>query len=114
MRHLEDDMAMSVATYLKLQYPKVLFTHSPNGGKRNAREGARFKRMGVKRGMVDFLIFDSNNPHIRGVAIELKVKPNKCTPEQVEVIEQFKTLKWAAYVCYSYDEAQQVIDKHLK
>ncbi len=114
MKFLEDNMAMSVATYLKMQYPDVLFSHMPLGGKRNAREGLRLKKMGTKKGLPDFLIFETNDPHLRGLAIELKVKPNKPTPEQLEVLTDLKHLKWAAYVCYSFDEAQEVIDKHLK
>lgn len=113
MRHLEDDMAVSVANYIRLQYPKVLFSHVPNGGKRNAREGARFKRMGVRKGIPDFLIFETNDPNLRGVALELKVKPNKPSPEQVEVIAELKRLKWVAEICYSFDEAQKILNTYL-
>lgn len=113
-KHLEDDMAVSVATYLKLVYPKVLFSHIPNGGKRNLIEAVKFKRMGVRKGVPDFLIFETNNPHVRGIAIELKVKPNKPSPEQIEVMEQLRKLKWAAHICYSFDEAKGLIDQNLK
>lgn len=114
MKHPEDDLTISVANYIRMQYPKALFSHIPNGGKRNAREGARFKRMGTRKGMPDFLIFDSNDPSIRGTAIELKIKPNKPSPEQLEVIEKMKELKWSAHICYSFDEAKKIIDKNLK
>lgn len=110
----EDSMSVAVSDYLKFQYPKVLFSHIPNGGSRNAREGAKFKRMGVRRGMPDFLIFGSNDPHTRGIALELKVKPNKPTPEQMEVIQELRKLKWEAHVCYSFDEAKILIDTHFK
>jgi hypothetical protein len=113
MKHLEDDMTIAVANYLRMQYPSVLWTHSPNGGRRNPREGARFKRMGVLKGVSDFLIFESNMPNVRGVAIELKVKPNKPTPEQLEFINRLKSLKWEAHVCYSFEEAKIIIDKYL-
>lgn len=112
-KHLEDTLAISVSYYIKTQYPKVLFSHIPNGGKRNIIEAVKFKKMGVRKGIPDFLIFETNNPHIRGIAIELKVKPNKPTPEQLDVIEQMKKLKWNAYVCYSFDEAKKVIDYNL-
>lgn len=113
MKHLEDSMSISVANYIRMQYPKVLFSHVPNGGKRSAREGARFKRMGVRKGIPDFLIFETNDPHLRGLALELKVKPNKPSPEQLEVIAELKRLKWVAEICYSFDETKKIIDTYL-
>lgn len=113
MKHSEDSMSISVANYIRAQYPKVLFSHVPNGGKRSAREGARFKRMGVRKGIPDFLIFETNDPHLRGLALELKVKPNKPSPEQLEVIAELKRLKWVAEICYSFDETKKIIDTYL-
>lgn len=113
MKNNEDKMSIALATYIKLSYPKVLFSHIPNGGKRNVREAVKFKRMGVRRGLPDFLIFETNDPYLRGVAIELKVKPNKPSSEQLEVIEELKRLKWAAHICYSFNEAKIIIDKYL-
>ena len=39
-----------VSNYLKLQYPKTLAAHIPNGGKRTLIEAVRFKKMGVNIG----------------------------------------------------------------
>ena len=35
--------------------PGVVYWHTPNGGQRSAREGANFKKMGVKAGIHDLL-----------------------------------------------------------
>jgi hypothetical protein len=45
-----------------------LLFHCPNGGNRNAREGAKFKSMGVVAGVADLLFIYSNKLY----AIELK------------------------------------------
>lgn len=48
MRHLEDKLQKAILTYFDYKYPqyKLLLHHSPNGGKRNAIEAAKFKQMG--------------------------------------------------------------------
>src|SRR6056297_1258985 len=48
--------------------------HVPNGGNRDAKNGAKMKKQGVKPGVPDVLIFDvpdNDNCH-KGIAIELK------------------------------------------
>jgi hypothetical protein len=37
--------------------PSVVYFHVPNGGSRNAVEGARFKAIGVKAGVPDLVFF---------------------------------------------------------
>ena len=50
MNHLEDNEQITLFRWADLQsgkYPELsLMFHIPNGGKRNAREAARFKQMG--------------------------------------------------------------------
>lgn len=57
MQHIEDNEQILLFDWACAQsgkYPELeLLHHIPNGGKRNAREGARFKRMGVKAGVPD-------------------------------------------------------------
>lgn len=112
----EDQLQIAVSNYLKLQYPNVFWCHPPNGGKRNAMEGAKFKSMGVRAGMPDLLIFEQRHygGFARALAIELKIKPNKVTPEQTECLAQLKSRSWQTEVCYSFDEAKKIIDEYLK
>ena len=56
MNHVEDDEQIVVADYLNLM--GFCWWHTPNGGKRNAREATRMKRMGVKAGVSDVIIAD--------------------------------------------------------
>ena len=51
---------------------KENFFHCPNGGKRSKASGARLKRMGVRAGVPDLLIFRERSPVVN-IAIELKV-----------------------------------------
>jgi hypothetical protein len=119
MKHEEDRLQVQVADYLRLQYPKVLWFHVPNGGNRNAREGARFKRMGVLPGVADILIFHPgrmNNFDIgkyNGLCVELKIKPNKQADSQKEFQNKISQVGWRYELCYTFDESKRIIDNYL-
>jgi hypothetical protein len=55
----EDELAFAVAEYLDLK--GWLYTHFPAGEYRPKRTGAKLKRMGLKRGVPDMLIFERWN-----------------------------------------------------
>jgi len=120
-RHLEDDLQVAVMTWLKLQHPGVLAFHVPNGGQRNAREGARLKAQGVMPGVADILIFSwamtywpqqkwMNN---YGLALELKIKPNKQSDAQKTFENAIKCVGWQYEVAYDFDEAKKIISDYL-
>jgi len=73
MRHNEEHLQESCVRWFDLQYPPLrpLLHHSPNGGRRDVREAARFKRMGTRAGFPDLILL---LPSIGGhfLAMELK------------------------------------------
>ncbi len=108
----EDNLLLSVASYLRLQYPNVLFCHIANERKTSVWQGAKLKKLGVRAGMPDILIFQPNKTY-SGLALELKIKPNKPTKNQLEVLTMLSNNNWNTAVCYSFDEAKNLIDNHL-
>ena len=108
----EDDLQQICARYLAYM-PTVFYCHVPNGGKRNAREAAKFKRMGVKAGIPDLLIFNPSGEY-NGLAIELKVKGGKVRPNQKEALERFKVMRWRVEVVYSFDQFEDIINAYFK
>lgn len=66
MRHIEENMQIACARWFGLQYPRYaqLLHHSPNGGRRNYIEAARFKAMGTKAGFPDFVLFHPSTKRI--------------------------------------------------
>lgn len=54
-----------------LDKENIPYYHVPNGGRRDAREGAKFKRMGVKAGVPDICIPIARKGY-HGLYIELK------------------------------------------
>jgi hypothetical protein len=114
MKHEEDNLLIAIVAYVRAQYPKVLFTHIANERKTSVIQGARLKRKGVKAGIPDLLIFRAKGDWAVGLAVELKIKPNKPTASQQQVLDQLAAEGWQTRVCYTFDEAQNEIDNYLK
>ena len=65
--------------------PSVLWVHPPNGEKRDARTGAKLKRMGALAGASDFLLWHQGN----SFALELKAPGGRPTEAQLEFLARF-------------------------
>ncbi|MDE6727770.1 MAG: VRR-NUC domain-containing protein [Oscillospiraceae bacterium] len=116
MQHIEDNeqiLLFDWATLQSAKYPELgLLYHIPNGGKRDAREAARFKRMGVKPGVPDlFLPVPRGKYH--GLYIEMKSPGGKLSDYQKEWLEKLSENGYAACVCFGFEEAQRDILKYL-
>lgn len=120
-KHEEQDLQVAVAQLLdSIPMFRNKWCHIPNGGARDAKEGARLKKMGVKKGLPDILIFkktyetmDKNccfriNP-CSGLAIELKSKTGKLTLEQEQWLISLKEEGWATEVCDNIDDVMRFL-----
>jgi len=45
--------------------------------------------------------------------IELKIKPNRPTKNQLEVLTMLSNNNWNTAVCYDFEEVKTLIDNHL-
>ncbi len=87
MRHLEDDLQVVCVRWFDMQHNHLshLLFHPANGGRRNAREAARFKKMGVRAGVSDLvLLVPAGSYH--GLCVELK-----CTTKQTAAQKEFQS-----------------------
>nr|DAJ54444.1 MAG TPA: Nuclease [Caudoviricetes sp.] len=90
---------------------KLIFA-IPNGGYRNKAEARKLKATGTKSGVPDlFLAVPRNGKY--GLFIEMKVGRNKCTDNQKKWIRNLLEQGYEVKVCYSCEEAIQVIKKYL-
>jgi hypothetical protein len=95
-----------------LDYKRILWTHVPNEGRRKPQYNAKLKRLGLKKGVPDILIFDPprKGEGFVGVAIELKRKKGgRVSPEQEGWLEALKEVGWYATVCNGADEAINIL-----
>lgn len=114
MRHEEDSLQMQCVAWFGWQFPslKRLLHHSPNGGRRDAREGARFKQMGVQAGFPDLLLLvASESKH--GLLIELKSRTGKQSEFQKEYQSLVEAQGYRYEVVRSLQQFMSVVRDYL-
>ena len=89
-----------------------LLHHIPNGGRRDAAEAAHLKRLGVKPGVPDLCLPVARGPH-HGLYIEMKAGDNKPTDKQNEWLDALRKQGYAIAVCWSHEEAEEVIEEYM-
>lgn len=95
--------------HLKFEYPKILFCHVPNEGKRNP---VKALLLGIIAGAPDVLIFEPRGKFI-GLAVELKVGKNVLSPAQLGFLEKLRARGWQTIICYTIEEAVKQTDSYL-
>ncbi len=100
MRHNEDSLQMACVRWFSLQYPDlaILLHHSPNGGKRNAAEAARFKAMGVRAGFPDLVLMIARGPY-HGLMVELKTSKGRQSEHQANYQRAVEAQGYQYVIC---------------
>ena len=84
MKHDERKLTIAIADYLTLALPpEVVWTHFPAGELRTTKTGALLKRMGLKPGVPDFLLWWKGKAY----AIEVKVLGGRTSTNQLYMID---------------------------
>tara|TARA_R110000868_G_scaffold284777_1_gene545227 strand:+ start:368 stop:751 length:384 start_codon:yes stop_codon:yes gene_type:complete len=86
--------------------------HIPNESKSSIQRRMTMKRAGVKKGIPDICI-PIPNDKFASLYIEMKIKPNKPSPEQMQVIRELNQAGNYACLCWSADEAIEMLTKYL-
>ena len=107
--------AMNTPTYPQLKW----LVHIPNGGTRNLREAVELKAQGVKAGVPDLALFYPKLSFTgqnlwKGIFLEMKVKPNKPSKEQIEWLHNLLENGYYCKVCYSWIEARDCLVNYLE
>ncbi|MDL2224661.1 VRR-NUC domain-containing protein [Eubacteriales bacterium OttesenSCG-928-M02] len=102
------------AAYQTARLPGIeLMYHIPNGGRRDAREAARFKAEGVKAGYPDICLPVARNGY-HGLYIELKrVKGGRVSEAQERCMESLQAQGYQVEVCKGCEEAVRVIEEYM-
>lgn len=108
--------ALSVGKYPQLKW----LYHVPNGGLRDARTAANLKAEGVKAGVPDVCLPVGFNASYFGCYIEMKIaqkrnrKNGGLEDDQVIWITGLRDLGYYVAVCYSWQEARDVLVSYLE
>lgn len=109
----ESQIQCAFFDWVRLQ-PKIspYCFHVPNGGYRNAREGAKFKREGVLSGIPDIVLALPSKAY-HGLFLELKSRGGKLSKNQRDFMKRVGAKGYYTNIAFSFEEAQQIIINYL-
>lgn len=109
----EQTYVMSWAEVNEHRYPELrLLYHVPNEGKRSKREGARLKRLGLRKGVSDLCLPVARGGY-HGLYIEIKALDGKLTKEQKDFLAAVREQGFCGYACYGGESAVKEIELYL-
>lgn len=109
----EQELVMKWARMSQGKWPELaLLHHIPNGGARNQREAAKFKRMGVLAGVSDLHLPVARGPW-HGLYIEMKYADGKLQKSQKEFLKLAADQGVYCVVCYTADDAIDIIKHYV-
>lgn len=113
--HAEDDLQMQCVRWFRLQYPQLarLLHHSPNGGKRNVREGARFKQMGTQAGFPDLILLVASQGY-HALLLELKTRTGRQQDSQKEYQQLAEAQGYRYVVIRSLEAFMDEVNTYMK
>lgn len=106
----EHDEQAAFFEWFRLAYPHVIAFAIPNGGHRHITVGKKLKAEGVLPGVPDIMIADGKP----GCFIEMKVKPNKVSDKQAEMLKILKKSGYYTAVCYGWEDAKRAAEFYLR
>jgi len=96
------------------QYPGIdLLEGTLNGVKLTKAQAGKAKAAGMLKGVHDIRLPVSRGPY-KGLSIELKYGKNDLTEEQAWYGLRLREEGWRTAVCWSWDEAREVIIQYLQ
>ena len=113
--HAEDDLQMQCVSWFRLQFPQLarLLHHSPNGGRRDAREGARFKQMGTQAGFPDLILLVASQGY-HALLLELKTRTGRQQDSQKEYQQLAEAQGYRYVVIRSLDAFMDEVNTYMK
>lgn len=113
--HAEDDLQMQCVQWFCLQFPKLarLLHHSPNGGRRDAREGARFKQMGTQAGFPDLILLVAAKGY-HALLLELKTRTGRQQDSQKEYQQLAEAQGYRYVVIRSLEAFMDEVNTYMK
>lgn len=122
-RYLEDSESIALMDWARLtpyagRTVADYLIHIPNGGKRNAREAARLKRMGVRAGIPDYflhvaLLETETVSQFGGLWIELKAEKGRVSEAQSEQLILLSRCGYRTGLAYGWQQAARMICEYL-
>ena len=118
MKHIEDDNQLALMQWARSKRfngarLSDYLHHSPNGGLRSIKTAARLKAQGTMAGFPDLFLFIACGQW-HGLMIEMKSPKGQLSPAQTMVLPRIENQGYKVVVCYSAQEAIDVILDYLE
>ncbi|MGL5336153.1 MAG: VRR-NUC domain-containing protein [Enterovibrio sp.] len=116
-KHGREELEMfAFFDYCRLRMPHhpayALAWHVPNENRSSIQRRASLARAGLKKGAPDITVPYPSGKY-GGLYIEMKVKPNKPSPEQLALIAALNKAGNFACVCWNAEEAILTLETYL-
>lgn len=109
----EQETVIQWARICSGKWPELkLLHHIPNGGRRNAKEAAKLKRMGVLAGVADLHLPVARGGY-NGLYIEMKYEEGRLLESQKKFLKAAAAEGNYCVVCYSAADAIEVLDLYM-
>lgn len=110
----ESQIQHDCLTWFRLQYPKLasLLFAVPNGGRRDAKTGARMRYEGVQRGVADLLLIVPKKGYA-SLCIEMKTPKGVQSKFQKEWQRKAEKYHNKYVVCHSLQEFMNEVNSYL-
>ena len=109
----EQETVIQWARICSGKWPELkLLHHVPNGGRRNAKEAAKLKRMGVLAGVADLHLPVARGGY-NGLYIEMKYEEGRLLESQKKFLKAAAAEGNYCVVCYSAADAIEVLDLYM-
>ena len=102
----EKGLQLRTAQWLEQAMPNLLAFHVANERRGGFGTHMHFKRMGVKAGVADWLVFPRNG---RKIAIELKDDKGEQSADQEQFQKHWETTGGMYFVCRTLEEFQGTV-----
>lgn len=114
-KNIEDAIQKQLVLWLQKEYPQIEFYFNKNEGLKNIIEAVNDKKMGLKAGYPDLVLFTPKKGVTYILHLELKKKKGKLNDAQRDWHSKFiSTANRKAAIAYGYTEAQTAILNWLR
>ena len=120
----EESIQIAVSNYLRLVYPRVMFTSESSGIRLTMGQAMKAKKQRSQRGLPDMMIFEARGGFF-GLMIELKrdgqspfklngkLKAGEHLGEQFKVIQRLNSNGYRSTFATGFDQAREIIDHYM-
>lgn len=121
----EEKIQEQICNWMKIQYPRVIFTCDLSSGMRlTIGQAVKATKMRSSRGLPDLMIFEPRGPY-SGMMLELKRKDKRVykqdgqliadphVREQAEILKRLQVNGYCAMFACGFEQAAQFINRYL-